>query len=190
MLRRSCPKIGKEAVAYGGIFLDPRNAKSRRKLYQRQLFHGRLGLDPHWKKVSIASGVQIITGSHAIGDRTKRGAQRNGPLFIGDKCWLGAACVVLPGVSVAAGCVIGAGAIVTKSTCENGLYAGSPARKLRDLGADAPNALSAFDALSGPINPNHRSRASIGVVLMWPLKRALLDGYNCQGSVCNMFRAN
>jgi maltose O-acetyltransferase len=86
------------------------------------------------KNVSIASGVQIITGSHAIGDKTKRAAApRNSAVSIGDGCWLGASCVVLPGVSIAPGCVIGAGAVVTKSTRENGLYVSSPARRIRDL---------------------------------------------------------
>jgi maltose O-acetyltransferase len=149
LLRRSGLKIGKEVVAYGGIFFG----SAKCEIGDGSFISVNCFMDgSDWihigKNVSIASGVQIITGSHAIGDRTKRaGAQRNGPVFIGDGCWLGAACVVLPGVSVAAGCVIGAGAIVTQSTCENGLYAGSPARKIRDLGADAPNALSAFDAV-------------------------------------------
>jgi maltose O-acetyltransferase len=151
LLCRSGLRIGKEVVIGGGIFFGSGKCEIGDGTFisVNCFFDG-----SDWihigKNVSIASGVQIITGSHAIGDKNKRaGTQRNRPVSIGDGCWLGAACVILPGVSIAPGCVIGAGAIVTKSTRENALYVGSPARKIRDLGADAPNALalSAYDAV-------------------------------------------
>lgn len=52
---------------------------------------------------------------------------------VGDGCWIGANATILPGVTVAPGCVIAAGAVVTKDTEPDGLYAGVPARRVRDL---------------------------------------------------------
>ena len=46
---------------------------------------------------------------------------------------LGARVTLLPGVNIAEGCVIAAGAVVTKSTEPNGLYAGVPAKRIKDL---------------------------------------------------------
>lgn len=90
--------------------------------------------------VTIGSHVQfaprsmVVTSTHEIGAPPMRGGT---PVFlpvtIGDGCWIGAGSLILPGVSVAAGCVIAAGAVVTKNTEPNGLYAGVPARRLRDL---------------------------------------------------------
>lgn len=39
----------------------------------------------------------------------------------------------MPGVTVKKGCIIGAGAVVTKDTDEFGVYAGVPARLIRKL---------------------------------------------------------
>lgn len=41
---------------------------------------------------------------------------------------LGVNCVVLPGVTLAEGCIVGAGAVVTKDTEPWGIYAGVPAK--------------------------------------------------------------
>ena len=41
--------------------------------------------------------------------------------------------IILPGVTIAEGCVIAAGAVVNKSTEPDGLYAGVPARRVKDL---------------------------------------------------------
>jgi maltose O-acetyltransferase len=50
---------------------------------------------------------------------------------IGDRCWIGARAVVLPGVTIGDDVVIAAGAVVTRD-CESGhLYGGVPAARLR-----------------------------------------------------------
>lgn len=51
---------------------------------------------------------------------------------IGDGCWLGVGTTVLPGVSIGAGAVIGANSVVTRDVGENEIWAGNPARKIRD----------------------------------------------------------
>ena len=49
------------------------------------------------------------------------------PVRIEDDVWIGAAAIVLPGVSLAQGTVVAAGAIVTKSTEPYSVVAGVPA---------------------------------------------------------------
>jgi acetyltransferase-like isoleucine patch superfamily enzyme len=87
--------------------------------------------------VYIAAGVRILTGSHAIGERTCRaGKHRQAPVTIKLGCWIGTASLILPGITIAEGCVVAAGSVVTKDTEPHGLYAGMPAKRLRDLGED------------------------------------------------------
>ena len=89
--------------------------------------------------VRIGPGVKIITSTHTITDNPRARASIEPvfrPVFIGDGVWLGANVVVLPGVAVAEGCVVAAAAVVARDTEPNGLYAGVPARRIRDLTSD------------------------------------------------------
>jgi acetyltransferase-like isoleucine patch superfamily enzyme len=52
---------------------------------------------------------------------------------IGDGTWIGSHCMILPGVTVAPDCMIGAGSVVTKSTQPRALYAGNPCRMIKPL---------------------------------------------------------
>jgi maltose O-acetyltransferase len=86
-------------------------------------------------RVYMAHRVNIITATHHIGDHAMRATlpQKREPVTIGDGCWLGTGSVVLPGVTVGPGCVIAAGGVVTRDCDCDGLYAGVPARRIRDL---------------------------------------------------------
>jgi acetyltransferase-like isoleucine patch superfamily enzyme len=46
--------------------------------------------------------------------------------------WLGAGCIVLKGVRIGEGAVIGAGSVVTKSVPAGEVWAGVPARPVRN----------------------------------------------------------
>jgi maltose O-acetyltransferase len=78
--------------------------------------------------------VMLVTSTHVLGVEEQRAGEYAGrAVTIGDGCWLGARVTVLPGVTVGAGCVIAAGAMVVRDCPPNGLYGGVPARQLRDL---------------------------------------------------------
>lgn len=86
------------------------------------------------KNTSIAFDVMICTSSHRIGENNKRaGESKRRPVVIGKGCWIGARCIILPGVTIGDGCVIAAGSVVNKDCDSNSLYAGTPARFIRKL---------------------------------------------------------
>jgi len=61
--------------------------------------------------------------------KTHRGWVKEPPI-IEDYVRIGGGVVLLPGVTIAHHCKIGAGSVVTKSTESNSLYVGNPAKKL------------------------------------------------------------
>lgn len=87
--------------------------------------------------VLISPGCAIVAGNHDIDAGTgimERPSLDQG-IVIGRDVWIGANCVVVGGVTIAEGCVIGAGAVVTRDTEPYGVYVGAPARFLRKRGS-------------------------------------------------------
>lgn len=87
--------------------------------------------------VRIGPHVKILTGTHTYAPSVLRrgpGSQDvRLPVRIERGAWIGLGAILLPGVVVREGCVVAAGAVVVRSTEPNGLYAGNPARRIRDL---------------------------------------------------------
>jgi len=78
--------------------------------------------------------VMIHTSAHEVGGPSRRcGPQVRKPVKIGDGVWVGLRASVMPGVTIGDGCLIAAGSMVTSDCEPNGLYAGIPARRVRDL---------------------------------------------------------
>lgn len=87
--------------------------------------------------VYLGVNVVLASGDHTMGPSTKRaGHDRSAPIVIEDGVWIGAGSVVLGGIRVRSGCVIGAGAVVTRDTEPDGVYVGVPAKRARDLPDD------------------------------------------------------
>lgn len=80
-------------------------------------------------RVHTGQDVMILTGSHRIGDATRRcGPYEFAPVEIGNGSWIGARAVILPGVTIGEGCVVSAGSVIARSMPANSLVAGNPAR--------------------------------------------------------------
>jgi len=58
-------------------------------------------------------------------------ARTKGVTTIGNDVWMGANAIILSGVTVADGCVIGAGSVVSKDTCPYSIVVGNPMRILK-----------------------------------------------------------
>ncbi len=86
-------------------------------------------------RVRIGPYVRVITATHEIGPPHQRGLIEvvGRPVTIEEACWIGAGVTILPGVTVARGCVLAAGAVLYESTAPDGLYAGNPAARVKDL---------------------------------------------------------
>ncbi|WP_298127243.1 acyltransferase [Brevundimonas sp.] len=88
--------------------------------------------------VSIGADCFVGHGVMFVNDLFEKGGPARGDkalwrsTFVGDRVSIGSNATILP-VSICDDVVIGAGAVVTKSITEPGVYAGNPARKLRDL---------------------------------------------------------
>jgi maltose O-acetyltransferase len=66
-------------------------------------------------------------------DGNKRSITRGAPIVIEDDVWIGGHVVVVPGVTIGARSVVGAGSVVTKSTPADVFVAGNPARVIRPI---------------------------------------------------------
>jgi acetyltransferase-like isoleucine patch superfamily enzyme len=82
----------------------------------------------------LAPHVMVLTATHDLrehGAATREADYR--VTRVGDRVWLGARATVLPGAVIEDGCVVAAGAVVTGRCEAGGVYAGVPARRVRDL---------------------------------------------------------
>jgi len=87
------------------------------------------------RNVRIGPFVRAITATHEIGPPHQRGLIEvvGAPIVVEEGCWIGASVTIMPGVTIARGCVVGAQSLVLGDTQPNGLYVGVPARRIRDL---------------------------------------------------------
>lgn len=85
-------------------------------------------------KVLIAAHCVVIPANHGIA--LNQGTIRQQPqtkcgIRINSDVWLAAGVRVLDGVEIKEGCVIAAGAVVSRSTDDFGIYAGVPAKMIK-----------------------------------------------------------
>ncbi len=83
---------------------------------------------------TIGHNAQLITGHHQIGPHEWRAGQLDPrPISIGAGSWIASGVIVLPGVTIGDGAIVAAGSVVTCDVPSDTLYAGAPARRIRDL---------------------------------------------------------
>jgi maltose O-acetyltransferase len=95
-------------------------------------FHGLGGIEIG-DYVLIGPNVVVSSGRHEILGRKYVMLQNITPqkIVIGDGVWIGANAVIMPGVTLAKGTVVGAGAVVTKSTQAFSVVVGVPAKRMK-----------------------------------------------------------
>ena len=84
--------------------------------------------------VMIGPNVTVSSAGHPVElHLRKQGIQFNADVHIGNNVWIGAGCVILPGVSIGEDSVIGAGSIVTKDIPSGVVAVGNPCRVMRAI---------------------------------------------------------
>lgn len=81
----------------------------------------------------FGSGVQLLTPLHPLDAALRRKEEYGKPIAIGNDVWIGAGALVLPGVTIGARSVIGAGSVVTRDVPEGVLAVGNPCRVVRSI---------------------------------------------------------
>ena len=81
-------------------------------------------------RVLVAAHATLTTRGHPILP-PRYGRTVDGPIVLEDDVWVGAAAVVLPGVTIGRGSIVGAGAVVTRDVPANTIVGGVPGRPIR-----------------------------------------------------------
>jgi acetyltransferase-like isoleucine patch superfamily enzyme len=80
----------------------------------------------------IGHGVMFINDTFSSGAPAQGRRELWRATRVGDRVSIGSNATILP-VTICSGTVIGAGAVVTKDVLQAGVYAGNPARRIREL---------------------------------------------------------
>ncbi|MFZ5917462.1 MAG: acyltransferase [Chloroflexota bacterium] len=108
-------RLGSNCNIQTGVIIDPSHC-----------WHIEIG-----NNVTLAPRVHIL--AHDASTKKHLGYTRVGKVKIGDNVFLGAGCIVLPGVTIGANAIIGAGSVVHQDVPENVVAAGNPVRVLGSL---------------------------------------------------------
>ncbi len=77
--------------------------------------------------------VTLCTTGHPISPAHRMDGMYSFPIKIGNRCWIGANSIIMPGVTIGDNSVIGAGSVVTKDIPENVVAFGSPCHVYRKI---------------------------------------------------------
>lgn len=97
-----------------------------------------------WEKIIIGSNTLIGGGTkiydtdfHSVIASERNSKTDNNiatkPIFIGSNVFIGAGVIILKGVTIGDNCVIGAGSVITKCIPSNQLWAGNPAKFIKEI---------------------------------------------------------
>jgi maltose O-acetyltransferase len=128
--------IGEGSIIQGGFFLSRPTLSTGRSVFINYGLRivGR-GIVTIADNVSIGPDVSFYTDTHPISNELQRAGAEVilGAVNVGNGSWIGARTTILPGCHVAEGCIIAAGSVVAAPTEPHGMYAGVPARRLKEL---------------------------------------------------------
>jgi acetyltransferase-like isoleucine patch superfamily enzyme len=87
--------------------------------------------------VLLAQSVTILANSHRFEDRDTlilNQGELVADVKVGDDVWIGVNAVIMPGVRIGDGAVVGANSVVTRNVGAYEVWAGIPAKKIKDRG--------------------------------------------------------
>ena len=129
----------KEVIIYGVPKLVNRDRiviGNKSTINENVFLYGRGGITLG-EGVSLSYGVSVISSGYSTDNWEINKAQKHHeslPIVIGNYSWIGANATILKDVTIAEGCIIGAGSVVTHDLLTpNALYAGNPARFIKKL---------------------------------------------------------
>ena len=95
-------------------------------------------------RVTITADVRFVThdGGVWVGRDRTRGIDVIAPIRVGSNVFLGLGAIVLPGITIGDDVVVGAGSVVTRDLPSGAVYAGSPAKRIRDVDSYIERSLS------------------------------------------------
>lgn len=113
-LKKNGLVVGNNFDAMQGVIIDP----------------GHCFLISIGDNVTFAPNVHIL--AHDASTKKVLGYTIIKPVKIGNNVFVGAGSIVLPGVKIGDNVIIGAGSVVTKNIPSNEIWAGNPAKKIKD----------------------------------------------------------
>lgn len=90
--------------------------------------------------VLLGPYVQVFSENHRFADVSRpiiEQGEEAAPVHIGNGAWIGAASVILAGVTIGEGAVVAAGSVVTRDVAEFAIVAGAPAKVINRRGTEA-----------------------------------------------------
>ena len=85
------------------------------------------------ENATISPNVLILTHSNSNNDLSRIYPYKHKEVVIGKNSWICAGAVILCGVKIGDNSVVGAGSVVTKNVDSNSLFAGIPAKKIKEI---------------------------------------------------------
>ena len=115
--------IGKNVVLRRGTFIDPGP------------FEGvKIEIGDN---VLVGPNVHMYANNHSFEDISKpiceQGYEKCKSIIINNGAWIGGGVIIFPWVSIGENAVVGAGSVVVKDVPSFTVYAGVPAKKIRDI---------------------------------------------------------
>lgn len=129
-------KIGKDVVFYPGVWIAPgRNLiiHANADLALGVIITTSGGVEIGARTL-IGYRTQILSSNHKIPsgkDKIFNSGHSNQKITIGNDVWIGANCLILPGVNIGEGAVVAGGSVVTKDVEAYAIVGGVPAKLIK-----------------------------------------------------------
>ena len=129
-------KVGKGVVIYPGVWIAPgRNLTLGDKVdLAKDVIITTSGGVNIGDRTLVGYRTQIISADHSIppiGEKIPISGDKFKEVNIGKDVWIGANCLITPGVTIGEGAIVAGGSVVTKNIQANAIVGGVPAKLIK-----------------------------------------------------------